>query len=311
MIAVDVEIEKRLHDSTETDVLRARDAARHLVLAGGKRVRPRLAMLVAEAAGLDADTARIIGTAAELVHSATLLHDDVIDRSDQRRGQITVNAKYGAGSAILTGDFLLAQALSQLLDAELYLATREMSKAVRELAEAEILQLQQAFDAKTSFEQTRRVATGKTGALFSWCARGVAVSAGLPRGKVDTASEVGRSIGYAFQIADDLLDFIPSRSGKPAHKDMREGQVTVPMQLLRRHDPVFDTLLVRAFTTREETDFAIAYDVLQSGPAELLGRMEITEALAQARAALDSLAGSPETLAKFDAFIHDCTKRME
>jgi geranylgeranyl pyrophosphate synthase len=304
------QIEERLRASTESDVERARAAAQHLVLSGGKRVRPRLALLVAEAVGLDETTALTIGTSAELVHAATLLHDDVIDRSDQRRGQITVNAKYGAGSAILTGDFLLAQALSQLLEAELYPATRELSRAVRDLAEAEILQLQQAFQLDTTLEQTRRIAHGKTAALFIWAARAVAVTVGLPAERVAAAGDVGRALGYAFQVADDLLDFTSRSAGKPAQKDLREGQINLPMQLVRAEDSRFAACVARAFETREESDYAAAYLAMPTARAAALAQAEITGALTAAKRGLSELSQSPAVNARFQQFIHECTQRL-
>lgn len=304
------DIERRLFASTDSDVERARAAARHLVLAGGKRLRPRLALLVAEAAGLAEDAALTIGTAAELVHAATLLHDDVVDRSDLRRGRATVNAKFGAASAVLTGDFLLAQALAQLLDADMFLATKELSAAVRSLAEAEILQLQQAFVPETTLAQSKRIADGKTAALFVWSARAVAVTADLDAERVAAAGDVGRALGYAFQVADDLLDFVPGgETGKPAFKDLREGQVTIPMQLLRIIDRRFDQALREAFATRDENAVDRAYAILRESRAERLGRQEIEDALAGARRRLDKLAGGRGLAVKFNQFIDDCTRR--
>ncbi len=308
----DTLLEERLLHSTHSDVDRAREAARHLILSGGKRVRPRLALLVAEAVGLDDEKAGAIGAAAELVHSATLLHDDVIDRSDTRRGKPTVNAKYGVGSAILTGDFLLAQALMILTEIELYPATREMSRAVRELAEAEILQLQQAFDAATPIEHTRRIAEGKTGALFSWCARAVALTAGSADEVCRAADRVGRLVGYAFQVADDLLDFAPdSASGKPGRKDLREGQVTMPMQLVRAADGAVDAAIHRAFETRDEQDYEAAYDLLAESDAAACGRSEIQRALSEAADALAVLTSDHSLGARFQEFVTLCTQRVQ
>jgi geranylgeranyl pyrophosphate synthase len=312
----DAALEQGLLLSTDSDIERARDAARHLILSGGKRIRPRLAMLVARAVGLDTDAARCIGTAAELVHSATLLHDDVIDRSDTRRGQPTVSAKYGTGSAILTGDFLLAQALMQLTEAEYYLATRELSRAVRDLAEAEILQLQQAYELETTLAQSKRIASGKTASLFAWCARAVALTADSPPSVTEAANRLGRLVGYAFQVADDLLDFMPTaRSGKPGCKDLSEGQITVPMQLVRLKHPGFEAALTHAFNTRDDAAYAQAYEVLAKTDAIPLGLAEIKDALAEATAALNELIGEQHDAAQlradFQQFIRECTARLE
>lgn len=308
--------EQRLLDSTRSDVQRAHDAARHLIGSGGKRVRPRLAMLVARAAGLAEETAQQIGTAAELVHSATLLHDDVIDRCDTRRGHPTVSAKYGIGSAILTGDFLLAQALLSLTDAELYPATRELSRAVRELAEAEILQLQEAFDPASPLSATRRIADGKTGALFAWCARAVVVTARDDATQESpafrNADQLGRMIGYAFQVADDLLDFLPETdAGKPVAKDLREGQVTIPMQLARQEDPALDAAIHEAFKTRSEDAFDRCYILLRQGKAEEAGRVEVATALASARDCLARLTTDPAIQRDFADYLSACTLRTQ
>ncbi len=305
-------LESRLFAGTESDVERARQAARHLVLAGGKRIRPRFALLMADVFGINEETATRIGAAAELVHTATLLHDDVIDQSDMRRGRQTVNAKYGAASAILTGDFLLAQALNELLEVELYPATRELSIAVRDLAEAEILQLQQAYRADTQLDLTRRIAYGKTAALFAWCGRAVAVTAGAETERIKTAGLIGRSLGYTFQIADDLLDFITGTSaGKPAKKDLHEGQITVPMQLLRAEDPAFEAALVAAVEERSEAAIAEAYKLLETSTrAEKLARDEIAKTLADIDLLLVRLGATTVQTERFQTFIQDCAKRL-
>lgn len=306
------QIEARLREATLSDVERAHQAACHIVLAGGKRIRPRLALLAAEAVGLPSETALVIGTAAELVHTATLLHDDVIDQSDLRRGRITVNAKFGVGSAILTGDFLLSQALHQLLHADLYLATRELALSVRNLAEAELLQLERAFDPQTTIEETRRIALGKTAALFIWTTRAVALTASALPSIVEAASAFGRALGYAYQVADDLLDFCTtSVSGKPRGKDLREGQVTMPMQLLRQIDPHFAAVLRGALLTRQEGAIEAAYAILRNGQAEELAQREIAIAANEARRNLTRLASHRPALSHaFEELLEECTQRF-
>ena len=295
---------------TESDVDRVREAARHLILSGGKRLRPRFTLLIAAAVGLDEKTALCVGTAAELVHAATLLHDDVIDRSEMRRGQPTVNAKYGAGSAILTGDFLLAGALAQLTEDKLFTATAALATTVRRLAEAEILQLQQAFRADTTMAQTRQIAEGKTGALFAWCGEAAAASANASSEIVSTATRLGLMLGYAFQIADDLLDFLPfSRSGKPGMKDLREGQITVPVQLARAQDARLDESVRRAMDTKLDADFDLAYERIRGSRAAELGRAEMSVTIVQMGELLATLTQDSELQAEFEKFVTECTVR--
>ena len=272
----DSSFERLLLDAASSEIRSVRLAAEHLIQAGGKRVRPRFATLLGELFRCESGLADAIGTAAELVHTATLLHDDIIDRSEVRRGQATVHSKFGVGHAVLAGDFLLARALHGLTERGLFEATHELTVAVRELVEAELLQFEQAYTPETTLAQTRRIAEGKTGALFAWCARGIAVTMRLSPDQVAVADSLGRRTGYAFQVADDLLDLTNPDSGKPIHKDLREGQLTVPVQLARPEDPALDAVLGKAFESRTEADFEVAYDAIETSSARSRGQQEIT-----------------------------------
>lgn len=205
----------------------------HVLEHGGKQVRPALAILMARAAGGMAtpDTIRY-AAAAELVHNATLMHDDVADCSATRRGVATVSSLLGPRASVLLGDFWLVKGIDLLLDGD-----RAASRVMRifgttlcDLAEGEMLQLEKAVSADTSESDYYRIIYDKTASLFVASALSGAISAGASQEKEKAAAEFARCIGLAFQIKDDILDYIgDDRLGKPAGQDLAEKKITLPL----------------------------------------------------------------------------------
>lgn len=277
----DSSLENRLLDAARTDVEMLRQAIAGLVSAGGKRARPAFAAVVGDLLGSAPEAVRAVAASSELVHTATLMHDDIIDHSDRRRGRPTANAKYGAGQAVLAGDFLLAKSLTTLTSQGYFAATHELAVAMNELVEAELLQLECAFKLETPLAQTRRIAEGKTGALFAWCARALALTGSLGPERVAQADRLGRLIGYGFQVADDLLDYAKHDTGKPVHKDLREGEINVPAQLALAADGAMAAVIAKAFATRADADYEAAYGSLEQVGAIGLAQAEIAKLRAQ------------------------------
>lgn len=279
-------LENRLLDAARTDVEMLRHAIEDLVSAGGKRARPAFAAVVGDLLGSAPEAVRAIAASSELVHTATLMHDDIIDHSDRRRGRPTANAKYGAGQAVLAGDFLLAKSLTTLTSAGYFAATHELAVAMNELVEAELMQLECAFKLETTLAQTRRIAEGKTGALFAWCARALALTGNLGAERVAEADRLGRLIGYGFQVADDLLDYAKHDTGKPVRKDLREGEINVPAQLARAAHEATAAAIAKAFETKADADYEAAYASVEQAGAVALAKSEIanvrSEVLSQA-----------------------------
>ena len=221
------------------------DVGGHLAFAGGKRFRPLLTLLCARAAGFD-DPARVtVAAVSELLHTATLLHDDVIDEGEFRRGRPAARMRYGNGMAVLTGDYCLARALQAMAAAGPLVAVQTMSNTVTRMAEGEVAQLHNAGDVTLDLARYNEVIERKTAALIAWCSE---VAGLVPARLRRPLHEFGLQLGYAFQIADDLLDYTVAREqlGKEPGQDLREGKMTLPLILACAADPALRTDVERA-----------------------------------------------------------------
>jgi octaprenyl-diphosphate synthase len=284
------------------------ELVRHVLATPGKLVRPALVCLAAQAAGGAGEPRLWIAGAVELIHVASLIHDDIIDASDVRRGAATVNALWGNQIAVLLGDYLFAKAfdlLSRVRDPQVSLA---MAAASVEMSQAEILQIKYGTEPHDEEDIYFRIIRGKTAQLFSAACR----SGGLAAGSRDAADALGRyglEWGMAFQITDDALDLTSREEdlGKPIHSDIRGGKVTLPV--------------IRALRTASPSDQSHLRTLLASGgrdgPMEDVGRLleqyrAVEYALevaggysARAATALDGLADGPakESLRRLAEFV--------
>ena len=200
---------------------------------GGKQLRPMLSLLMARACAdgpLPFDSLRY-AAAAELLHNATLLHDDVADGSMIRRGVPTVASMLDPSHSVLIGDYWLVKAVDLLLgaDREVMAVVRLFAETLARLAEGEMLQLQKAASADTTEEDYLRIIGDKTGSLFEAACLSAAISVGASREIRSVAVEYARNLGYAFQIKDDILDYAGGDIGKPVGVDLREGKITLPL----------------------------------------------------------------------------------
>ncbi len=218
-----------------------------LVEAGGKRVRPRLVFLAAGALG-GVPFATELALSTELLHSATLLHDDLVDDAETRRGQLAAFRKYGNAVSVLAGDYLLSRLLWLLGQMGRLELVTMFAEAARQLSEAEVLQFQVAALADYSDENYQNIITGKTAALFQLCCEGAAVLADAEPEYRRALARFGLCYGQAFQMRDDYLDLMGTqeRLGKPVGGDLREGKVTlITLRLLQRHREVVEPVLAR------------------------------------------------------------------
>lgn len=202
----------------------------HLAFAGGKRFRPMIALLAAHAVGVETRTAITVAAVGELLHTATLLHDDVIDGADYRRGRPAARYQYGNGVAVLTGDYCLARALQAMADTGKLAAVRSMADTVTRMAEGEVAQLQVAGDWAMDRDRYYMVIDRKTAALIAWCS---SVAQLVPEAQREPLASYGSQLGYAFQISDDIIDFSGdiATTGKRRGQDLREGKMTIPLLL--------------------------------------------------------------------------------
>jgi len=267
---------------------------RYIVEAGGKRVRPRLLLLFANALGHDGPAQHELAATVEFIHTATLLHDDVVDESSLRRGRATANALFGNAASVLVGDFLYSRAFQMMVSVDDMRVLEVVADATNVIAEGEVLQLMNMHDPDLAVEDYLQVIRFKTAKLFEASAR-----LGAILGKADPATEeacadFGRRLGTAFQLVDDLLDY-EGRSeelGKNVGDDIREGKATLPILLaMERCSEDERELLRQAVRTGEVERLGQIIEVVRRTGAIEATRSVAEEEIARARANLDVLPG--------------------
>jgi octaprenyl-diphosphate synthase len=282
---------------------------RYIVEAGGKRVRPRLLLLFADALGHEGPAQHELAATVEFIHTATLLHDDVVDESSLRRGRPTANALFGNAASVLVGDFLYSRAFQMMVSVNQMRVLDVVADATNVIAEGEVLQLMNMHDPDLAVEDYLQVIRFKTAKLFEASAR-----LGAILGKADAATEeacadFGRRLGTAFQLVDDLLDY-EGRSeelGKNVGDDIREGKATLPILLaMARCSPEEREMLREAIRTGEVERLNQIIDVVRRTGAIEATRDAAEDEIARARANLDVL---PAGRAR-DALLELCSRAV-
>lgn len=227
MAAVDALIRHRLG----SDVVLVNQVAEHIVSGGGKRLRPMLLLLAARALGHEGADARQLAAVVEFIHTATLLHDDVVDESDLRRGRKTANAVFGNAASVLVGDFLYSRSFQLMVELERVEVMKILADTTNAIAEGEVLQLLHIRNPDTDEPAYLKVIERKTAVLFAAATRLGALLAGSDAAVQQKLHDYGMALGYAFQIADDVLDYSADESalGKHLGDDLAEGKATLPL----------------------------------------------------------------------------------
>ncbi|KQT08874.1 octaprenyl diphosphate synthase [Ramlibacter sp. Leaf400] len=227
MVEVDAAIARRL----DSGVPLVGQVSRYIISAGGKRLRPALLLLVSAALGFRGDQRFNLAAVVEFIHTATLLHDDVVDDSTLRRGRATANESFGNPASVLVGDFLYSRAFQMMLEADDMRVMAILADATNVIAEGEVLQLMNMHDASLDEAGYLRVIRSKTAKLFEASARLGAVLAGSQSDIEEACAGYGRSLGTAFQVIDDVLDYDGDahEMGKNLGDDLREGKATLPL----------------------------------------------------------------------------------
>jgi len=231
--------------------------ADHLIEAGGKRLRPLLTISAARLIARDGESAVRLAAAVEFVHTATLLHDDVVDASQLRRGKVAAHLIWGAPSSVLVGDFLLARAFELMIETGDLRALEIIARASRIIAEGEVLQLTRAHDLNLTQATYLEIITAKTAELFAAATEAGAVCGGADAAEAAALRAYGLNFGLAFQLADDALDYAGSAEtlGKNAGDDFREGKATLPLLIaIARGGSREAAFWERAVGRREQTD---------------------------------------------------------
>lgn len=219
-----------------SDVEMIPDVAHHLIDSGGKRLRPMLTVAAAQMCGYRGDHHIKLAAAVEFMHTATLLHDDVVDESELRRGKKAARMLWGNQASVLVGDYLLGQAFKMMVETRSLDALRILSHAAAVIAEGEVLQLAAQKDTSTTEDAYLRIIDAKTAALFSAAGEVGAAIAEHPRAEQQALQSYGRNLGLAFQLIDDALDYSGKQAllGKSVGDDFREGKITLPVVLAYR-----------------------------------------------------------------------------
>ena len=291
MAAVDAVIRRQLH----SDVVLIRQVAEYIIQSGGKRMRPALLLLAAGAVGFTGKEKHELAAVVEFIHTATLLHDDVVDESDLRRGRETANAAFGNAASVLVGDFLYTRAFQMMVAVDDMRVMQILANATNIIAEGEVLQLMNCHDADVDESRYLQVIRYKTAKLFE-----AASQLGALLGKVDSATEqalaaYGMHLGTAFQLIDDVLDYSGQEvsTGKHLGDDLAEGKPTLPLIYVMQHGTPEEAACVRqAIENGGREDFPAVLAAIQHSGALQHARACAENEANLAREAISALGDS-------------------
>lgn len=289
-------MDKLINEGISSKVALVMAVSKHVVEAGGKRMRPVMCLLAARACGLtNLDNAQKLAAIIEMLHTATLVHDDVVDESGLRRGRPTANATWNNQTAVLVGDFLISRAFDLLVDLNDMVLLKDFSTGTCEIAEGEVLQLQAQHQPDTDEATYLDIIHGKTSRLFELATEGAAILAGTDQYRVPLRKYAGH-FGNAFQIIDDILDYTSDAEtlGKNIGDDLMEGKPTLPLIAALQNTTGADHQLIRkSITTGGTDDLARVIEIVhQSGALDYCRKRAIEET----HASLAALQHLPDSI---------------
>ena len=287
---MDTVIERRL----TSDVPLVSQVSQYIIAAGGKRLRPALLLLMCGALGYSGEQRFNMAAVVEFIHTATLLHDDVVDESTLRRGRATANEAFGNPASVLVGDFLYSRAFQMMVDAGDMRIMQTLAEATNVIAEGEVLQLMNMNDASLSEDDYLLVIRSKTAKLFEASARLAALLAKSSPAIEQNCADYGQALGTAFQVIDDVLDYDGDvqEMGKNLGDDLREGKATMPLIIaMQRAAPAERTLIEQAIVTGGIDNMQQIIEIVQKTGALTATR---AAAAAEAQRALDALQNLPQ-----------------
>ncbi len=288
-------VDKLISTSLASDVTLVSQVSQHIVMSGGKRLRPLIVLLAARALGYKGNEHIRAATIVEFIHTATLLHDDVVDSSARRRGQDSANTVFGNQASVLVGDFLYSRAFQMLVDIGDMRVMQILADATNTIAAGEVMQLMNVHNPDTSEEDYRQVIYRKTASLFEAGAQIAAVLSRQDGAMEASMADYGRHLGTAFQLVDDALDFDASADelGKNIGDDLAEGKATLPMIYAMQNASADDRQLIRNAILEGGLDQLDQITAI----IKSTGALQYTAAKAREAAdlAIDSLTGVPDS----------------
>ena len=224
-------MDRVIHARLNTGVPLVSQVSQYIIGAGGKRLRPALLLMMAKALGYQGEQHYLLAAVVEFIHTATLLHDDVVDESTLRRGRPTANVSFGNPASVLVGDFLYSRSFQMMVEVQNMRVMEILAGATNTISEGEVLQLMNMHDASLTTEDYLHVIRSKTAKLFEACTRIAAVLQGCSAEREECCATYGQALGTAFQIIDDVLDYEgqAEEMGKNLGDDLREGKTTLPL----------------------------------------------------------------------------------
>ncbi len=301
LVAPDMErVNGTILSRTGSDVAMIPEVANHLISSGGKRLRPMLTLAMGRLSGYSGDGHVKLAAAVEFMHTATLLHDDVVDESEMRRGRLSARMLWGNEASVLVGDFLLGQAFKMMVEVGNLRALDILSSAAAVIAEGEVMQLAAAKNTATTEDEYLAVIRAKTAELFAAACEVGPVLAARPKAEQAACRSFGMNLGIAFQLIDDALDYSgkAAKLGKNVGDDFREGKITLPVVLSFRRGSESE----RAFWNRTLAQEEIADGDLETAIGLMAKHRAIEDTIGRARhyggIAKDALALSPDSAIK-------------
>jgi len=270
-------VEEELRGYTRSDISPISEIGKYLLNAGGKRVRPALLLLTAKMLGDVSQMTIRLAAVVEFIHNATLVHDDVIDAADTRRGRPSANSQWGNSMTVLAGDWLYMQSFAVALGEKNFDVLNTLIDITQKMVEGELMQLTVLGKSKITEQQLLDIVERKTAYLFSGCMKLPAIAVGVNHGSAERLAEIGKSLGMAFQLVDDLLDLTSTKDvlGKPVASDLKEGKMTLPVFFAIHNGRPEDTMKVQ--TVLDEREFRSV------DRAEILGLVERSDGLERTR----------------------------
>jgi len=291
-------VDQLILNELSSDVVLINQIGHYIISNGGKRLRPLLLLLTAKALGETKDAHLILAAVIEFIHTATLLHDDVVDESDLRRGQESANAVWGNAASVLVGDYLYSSAFEMMVRTHNMRVMEVLSKTTTAIAEGEVLQLLNCNNPETTEEKYLEVIARKTAILFSAATRLAAIISETNQATEQALAAYGQHLGIAFQLIDDALDYKSSSEalGKNLGDDLAEGKPTLPLiYAISKGSPEQAQVVIDAIRHGSRDSFAQVYEVIKTTQA-----IEYTEQQAQQQAqlAIDALACLDDSIYK-------------